>query len=296
MQKRGRGAFVTLCLAPSVVLYGLFVIWPLLQSFWLALFRWRGLSPQREFVGFDNFARLIEDGIFLKALANNLLFLVVGGIAIISLAVLLAHAMEGAGRASRFLRSVYLFPQIVSLVVVAILWKFLLHPSYGLVTKGFSAIGLTGFESGALGNSTQARIWLLVAFIWHVLGFYIMLFSAGIRAIPEEVREAAELDGAKGWQRFWRVTWPMLWSIKRVALIYVAINVMNLFALPWLMTRTGPDNATQTLLTYLYQSAFENSKYSYGISIAVMNFVVSMAISIGIFLVFKTDPQERRTA
>ncbi len=293
MAKRGRTAFIIAFLSPAVLLYSVFVVWPLIQSFYLSMFRWKGLSGQKTFVGPENFVKLAEDEAFHKALSNNLWILFVGGFAIMGLSILLAHGMQSNKPAVRALRGLYLFPQVISLVIVGIIWQFMLNPSYGLLTKAAEGVGISGVEK-PLASTSQALAAVGVAFVWYTLGFYIMLFGAGLRQIPEEVGEAAQLDGATGWRRFWRITWPLLWSIKRIATIYIVINVLNIFALVWVMTEGGPNRATETLLTLLYKSAFKESQYGYGTSVAVANFILAMVLAMILMFVFRKNPEERR--
>ena len=294
MTPKGRGWFIAVFLAPATLIYGLFVVYPLLQSFGISLFRWRGVSQRKTFIGAENFTKLATDDAFLKALHNKLVLLFVGGFATIALAVALAHGLQGAGKVARTLRGIILFPQIISLVVVAVLWMFLFNPGFGLLTSGLKAIGLGGWVHTWIGEPKTALGSVGVAFVWYAVGFYTMLFAAGLRALPAEVQEAAELDGAAGLRRFWYVTWPMLWSVKRVAITHFTIAVMNVFALVFLMTRGGPDRATETLLTYLYQSAFIHSEFGYATAIAVVNFVLVMVLAGGIMFWFRRDPQEAR--
>jgi N-acetylglucosamine transport system permease protein len=202
--------------------------------------------------------------------------------------------MQSKGRISKAIRSIVLFPQVISLVVVAILWMFLLNPEFGLINGTLRSIGLGAIAKPWLGQSPTALPAVGVAFLWYAVGFYIMLFSAGLKGIPDEIKEAAELDGSEGWHRFWRVTWPMLWSIKRVAVTYVVIMVMNIFALVFLMTQGGPDRGTEVMLTYLYEQAFKNNKFGYAAALAVANLVVAMVLSLGVMAYFRKDPQERR--
>jgi len=293
MAKRGRTGFIIAFLSPAVLLYGFFVVWPLLQAFYYSLFRWKGLSPNKTFIGLENFQNLVKDEAFHKAVWNNLAILVVGGFAILVLGVLLAHGLQSNSRPIRALRGLYLFPQVVSLVVVAIIWQFMYDPSSGLLTKGAGAVGLDGFTK-PLADSSQALGAVGIAFVWYSLGFYVMLFSAGLKQIPEEVNEAAELDGSRGWHRFWAVTWPMLWPVKRIATIYIVINVLNIFALVWVMTGGGPNRATETLLTLLYKTAFKDSLYGYGTSVAVANFIIAMAFAVVLMFLFRKNPEERR--
>jgi N-acetylglucosamine transport system permease protein len=292
--RRGKGWFIVKFLAPAVLLYGLFVVWPLLQAFRISFYRWHGISAKKTFVGITNYKNLVGDPVFHKAVANNLYLLVIGGLVTLAVSVLIAHALQAQNRMSKALRSFILVPQMLSLVVVAILWMSIYNPSYGLITTGMNAVGLGKFVHTWLGESKTALPAVGISFIWYAAGFYIMLFSAGLRAIPEEVTEAAELDGARGMKRFLQVTWPMLWSIKRVAIVHLTITVMNVFVLVYIMTNGGPDRATEMLLTYLYQNAFTDSDYGYATAIAVANFGLVMILSVLILLAYRRNPEASR--
>lgn len=292
---RERGLFIALFLFPACALYGLFVVWPVAQAFGISLYRWRGVSEQRTFVGLENFRRLLADPVFWQALAHNLMLLVGAGLAILVIALAVAHALHGAGRMARLMRSVYLFPQIISLVIVAILWMFLYNPSFGLLTGALRAVGLGHWVVPWLGTSSTALAAVGVTFVWHALGFYVMLFSAGLRTIPDEIWEASRLDGAEGLTRFRRVTLPLLWAVLRVALVYLVINALNVFALVFLMTVGGPDRRSEVMLTYLYEQAFKNSDFGYATALAVANFAVVLALSGLILALFRRDPQEGAT-
>lgn len=296
VKKRGRSLFVVSFLAPAVLIYGGVVLYPLLQAFALSTYQWRGLSARRKYVGADNFVKLAHDDVFWKAVHNNLTLFIVGGVLILAIAIAVAHGLQGTGRTSRTLRSVVLFPQMISLVAVAVLWMFVYNPQFGLVTSFLNAVGLKGLVHTWLGEPSTALPSVGVAFGWYAIGFYIMLFAAGIKAIPAELNEAAELDGAVGLSRFRHVTWPMLWSVKRIAVVHIAITVVNVFVLVLLMTQGGPDRATEMMLTYLYERAFRDSQFGYATAIAVANFVIVMVLASSILLAFRRDPSERRTA
>ena len=294
MQRKGRTAFIVAFLAPAVLLYGALVCIPLFQAFSLSTFSFRGVSSKRKFVGLENYDRLLNDDVYRQALKNNLWMLVVAGILVMVLGLLLAHAAQGSSRTSKALRAVYLFPQVISMVVVAIIWQFLYNPSFGVVDALFRFLGLGIPKDGWLGDPSTALPSVTVAFVWYVLGFYIMLFAAGIKNVPEEVYEAAQLDGSSGLHRLRKVTWPLLWSVKRIAFSYIAINVLNVFALVYVMTNGGPDRRTETILTYLYEAGFKNYQFGYASAIAVANFVVAMVISLGVLWWFRRDPEAVR--
>ncbi|CAN5711837.1 sugar ABC transporter permease [soil metagenome] len=276
-----------------MILYVGFVGYPLVQALILSLYRFRGVSARRKFIGFENFQKLWGDDIFRRAATNNLVLLAGAGITILVLALVLSHALRGGGRVAKAARAVYLFPQIVSLVVVAVLWQFIFNPT-GLFNAGLEKAGLGNFTKAWLGESKWALAAVGVTFIWWAVGFYIMIFEAGLKQIPEEVNEAAALDGSLGWHRFKAVTWPLLWSIKRVAVIYLVINTMNVFALVFLMTRGGPDHASEVMLTHLYDQAFVNSSFGYATAVAIGNFVVVMLLTSVVLFAFRRNPVEGR--
>ena len=290
MRNRGRTAFIVTYLAPAVLIYAVFVVWPVLQAFAFSLFKWSGVSQKRKFVGIDNFKDLFHDNVFWLALTHNALIFVVGGIAILVIGLAVAHGTQGNGRFSKALRSVYLFPNIMSLVVVAILWQFIYNPQMGLLKAFLDLFGKQKHLVDMLGTPGTALPAVIITFVWFAVGFYIMLFSAGIRQIPEEVVEAAKLDGAHGFVRFRKITLPLLWSVGRIAIIYLLINTLNVFALVFLMTTGGPDRKTEVMLTYLYEQAFTNSEYGVATALAVANFVIVMVVSGIILRATRRDP------
>ncbi len=294
MNPRSRTTFICAFLAPAVIIYAALVVWPLLQSFHLSTYRWSGLSTKHTYVGTGNFVKLSHDSVFWRSIEHNLALLLIGGVLIVGLSVAIAHGVSGTGRVSATLRAIILVPQMISVVAVAILWMFIFNPRFGLLTSGLRGAGLNSWIHTWLGEPATALPAVGAAFIWYVLGLYVMIFAAGLRALPAEVFEAAELDGASGLKRFWRVSWPMLWSVKRVVIVHMVISVMNVFALVFLMTQGGPDRSTEVMLTYLYESAFRNSQFGYATAIAVASFLVTMALSLSVLFVLRRDPSARR--
>ncbi len=282
-------------LAPAVLLYALFVVWPLIQAAGMSFTNWKGLaSTKHTNVGLQNYERLLKDEAYATAVKNNLWILVFGGLAILIIGMAVAHAVQGEGKLSKVLRGAYLVPHVISLVVVAILWSFLYNSSFGLVPKGFSALGIRVPDSGFLGDLDSALPAVTVAFVWYAVGFYIMLFAAGLKSIPADVVEAAELDGAKGLRKFWRVTWPMLWAVRKVAITYIVITVINIFALVQVMTQGGnPDRRTEVMLSYFFEKGFENERVGQGSAIAMVNLAIALAIALILMFLFRKNPEER---
>jgi N-acetylglucosamine transport system permease protein len=277
------------------VFYAFFVLWPLINAFRLSMFDFSGLSSHMKFAGTSNFEKLFGAKEFAQALSNNMWFLVFSLGIVIVLAMLVAHAVQDDTRFGRFLRSVYLFPHVLSLVVVAMLWTFIFDPKLGFIQPTLEDMKVTvpgiDFQHGILGSTTSAKPAVGLTFIWYALGFYVMVLAAGIRSIPAEVKEAAELDGATGLGRFWKVTWPLLWSVRRIVVIHIVIAMMNTFALVRLMTNGQPDGSTEVTLSYLYKRGFApDSFYGEATAIGVVNFAVAMLLTLAVILLFRRDP------
>lgn len=291
MARRGikRWGFIAAFLGPAALLYAVFVLGPMAQTFQLSTFYFSGMSQQMEPVGMENYQRLYADKAVWTSFQNVFVLLVVGGLLTLGLSLILAHATTGQSRKARLLRSVYLLPNIVSVVAVATVWRFVYHPQIGLM-KG---LGMPGPTDGWLGSTRTAMACITATFVWISLGFFIMLFAAGLRSIPEEVNEAAELEGVTGWHKFWRISWPLMHSVRRVAVVYLAVNAFGTFALVNVMTDGAPADSTQVVLNYLYRLKM-NSQFGEAAALGAINFVVVLAVTLLIMAMFRRNPVEGR--
>lgn len=287
-RERQRAWFVGLSLAPGLGLYLGLVAWPFFQTFSLSLYRFSGVSTKREFVGFGNFQRLWGEEAFWWAMRNSLTMMLVVGPLILAVSFVLAHAAQGSGGMARFLRSVYMFPSVVSVVAVALIWRNVYNPSTGLL----AGLGLRGPENGWLGDVGTAFWAFSAAHVWASLGFYTMLFSAALGSVPREVREAADLEGVGVWSRFCSMTWPLTWAVRRVALVHVSIGTMSVFALANVMTDGTPSERTQTALNYLYRLMGREGEFGMAAAVGVVNIGVMILASLLVWLAFRRDPTE----
>jgi ABC-type sugar transport system permease subunit len=362
----GTVGFVATLLAPGLLPYGLLVLWPMAQSFYVAVHRWRGVSGNMVFVGLENFGQLAQDEKFRQALTHNLLFFVMIAVSTLTLALFFANALAQRMRGVELFRALFLFPNVVSVVAVSTLWMFIYNANWGLLNgvlrlvtgpRGVLLLGLTitiGVvviaavgtlaelqddtrpRSRRAGSAAAAMlrvpnliaVWFLVllwiglyvkgewvaarlteasaitwlanpktvlpsvaaTYVWYVLGFYILLFRAGIQNISGDVNEAAEIDGATNTQRFWFVTLPLLNDIMRLSVIYLIINAMNIFALVWVMAPpSGTAGATEMSLTYLYQKGFVEQQFGYSTAIGAVNFLIVMGITLVLQRVWRTS-------
>jgi len=280
MTERDKIKTVALFLSPAVILYGVFFLFPMAQAFYVALFQWRGVSMDKTYVGLANFHKLLfEDPIFWAALGHNLAFLIVSVVVVIPLALFFANALNSRLWGAQAFRAVFLFPNMISVVAVAVLWAFVYHPKIGILNAVVSGLGGRVSDNGWLGDPRTALPCVIATSIWYSLGFYIVLFLAGMQSIPRTFYEAAEIDGAGGWAQFRYVTIPLVWEILKLGLVYLIIHTLNIFGLVWVMTAGGPSNHTDTLLTYLYRLAFTDSNFGYATAIGVVVFILIFVIS-----------------
>ncbi|MCZ7545462.1 MAG: sugar ABC transporter permease [Anaerolineae bacterium] len=267
-------------LAPSLILYITFVLFPYARAMYISLTKWRGLTPNPEFVGLANFEQMLNDRFFWNALGHNVGYLLVLPIVTISIALYLAFLLtQGKVRFSRFYRITYFFPQVMSLVALGVLWSFIYHPTIGILN---GILGLFGTEARIawLGNPDVALGAIGVVVIWQAVGFYMVLFIAGMESIPTTFYEAARIDGANQWQVFWKITMPLLWDTTRTALVFLAIGATDMFAITQTMTEGGPNRSTDVLATYLYERAFLSSQFGYATAIGVSLFFMVLILSV----------------
>lgn len=280
MGKRRTNLTAFLFLAPAVLLYAVFFVFPMAQAFYVALFRWRGLSTNREFVGLTNFTQLLtEDASFWPSLQHNMAFMVVSLAVVIPLALFFSVALSRKMRGTHFFRAVYLFPNIISIVAIAALWQFIYLPNHGLLDAFISRVTGDSVANPWLGHPRTALPAVIATSIWYSLGFYIVLLLAGVQSIPRSFYEAAEIDGAAAWAQFRHVTLPLLWEVLKLAVVYLIIHTLGIFGLVWVMTEGKPSGHTETLLTYLYRLAFQESNFGYATALGVLVFFVIFGIS-----------------
>jgi N-acetylglucosamine transport system permease protein len=266
-------------LAPSLILYVTFVLYPYVRSMYISLTQWRGLAQPPVFIGLDNFVQLLDDRNFWNALGNNAFYIVTLPVLTLGLAIFFAFVLTQGVPLSKFYRITYFFPQVMSVVAIGVLWSFVYHPTIGILTSALQAIGIAE-PPVWLGNPDTVLAAIGGVTIWQAVGFYMVLFIAAMESIPDTYYEAAMIDGANRWHLFWNITLPMIWETLQTGLIFIMIGATNMFAITQTMTEGGPSRASEVLSTYLYTEAFINSKFGYGTAVAVALFFLTLLISV----------------
>ncbi len=199
-----------LFLMPAVIIFGLFVVYPIIQSARYSTYSWNGLGPPTQFIGLDNYERLFADSLFWKALSNNLFVVVWSLITNIPLGVFLAILLTGRITGSTFFRTLYFSPMVLSGVIVGLLWQWIYNPSFGLANSFLQSVGLEQLKSSWLGDGNIALACVMVASTWRDLGFFIVIFIAAINDIPEELYASAKIDGTNNLQLHRYITLPLI--------------------------------------------------------------------------------------
>ncbi|WP_229399977.1 carbohydrate ABC transporter permease [Micromonospora okii] len=287
--KHGKYPLILTFLVPPLLLYVVFVVSPYLQAFQISTTDWMGYSAQADPVGLANFKALWHDDYVWNALRNNVVLLALVPVLTIALGLFFATMLSMGGRRGRagvtgvrggaFYRTVYFFPQVLSVVIIAALWKEVLHPTSGLFNGTLRAVGLSG--PSWLGDPRFAFWCVLAVMVWANVGFYVVLFGAAMSAIPREIYEAVLLDGASRWTTLRRITIPLLWDTVQVAWIYLAIAALDGFILVQLMTNGGPNFSSDVIGVRMYDTAFgSETKFGYASAIGVVMFFLTLSVAV----------------
>ncbi|MFC7456812.1 carbohydrate ABC transporter permease [Brachybacterium sp. GCM10030267] len=301
----GRLLFFALFLGLPLLVYVLFVVSPFLQAFYYSLTDWRGLSQAPRFIGLDNYVSLFQDPGFRRALANNLIYMIVLPTITITLAFALAVLVTVGGdsrgriqgiRGATIYRVVSFFPYVIPAVVVGILFAFIYSPNGGLLNGILNVpLGLFGQEVhiGWLGDRRFALAAIIAAVVWSLVGFYMVLFVAAIKSVPAEVIEAARIDGAGRLRLAVGVILPMVRENVSTAAVYMGILALDMFVYVSVMTPTGGiGKSTDVVSRLLYETAFTSSQFGRASAMGVVMALLTMLMAV--IVLFSTRERERR--
>lgn len=276
--KRKDGPAALAFLSPAIVTFLVFVLAPTAGVLYLSFYDWNLLSDGT-FVGLDNFERLFHDERLLRVYGSTaymaLAILAVNVVLGLLLAVLLETRMPRLLRG--FLRLSFLFPFVVSASAVALIWRFLLNKDLGLVNWVLGTVGIDRIDW--LGSSVWAPVSVIIVNSWKTIGFSILVYIAGLQAIPHQLKEAAIVDGANAWTRFWRITFPMLSPTIFFLVVINTINSFQIFAEPRVLTQGGPGDASRTIVEYLYDRAFGDFDLGYASAIGITFMLVLIVLT-----------------
>lgn len=294
--------FVCWFLLIPLVIYAVFVISPFFQAFYYSLTDWTGFSSDFAFVGAENYSRLLEDSTFWASMRHSLLLLVVAPVLTLALGLFFAFMLQAGGRhkkneaisgvrGAKLYKNVYFFPQVLSVAIIGVVWGAMFDPITGPINEILRLVGLDFLTRSWLANPNFALSCVLFVLCWMFIGFYVVLFSAAMGAIPKDIYEAALLDGASRPATFFRVTLPLIWDTVQTGWIYMGIQALDAFAIVHIMTinRGGPGDSTLVTPVYLYKKAFDSGQAGYATAIGVVLLLVTMVFAGVMMLLGRRD-------
>ncbi len=294
--KNGKSSrlFITCCLSPAVILFIVFMVIPTINVFKMSLFKWGGFSPNKEFVGLNNFRILFEDQRFYQSFQNTLLLLILVTLitfvfAILFAAILTQEKIKGAN----IFRIVFYIPNILSVVVIAAIFSAIYDPKNGILNSFIRLFRPDQPDILWLGDQKIVIYSLVAAMVWQAVGYYMVMYIASMSSIPKSLYESAGMEGAGKITQFFQITLPLIWTNIRTTLTFFIISSINMsFLFVQAMTSGGPDGSTEVFLSYMYKQAYTNSSYGYGMAIGVVIFIFSFALSAVISTITKREPLE----
>ncbi|MET9871332.1 sugar ABC transporter permease [Streptomyces sp. NPDC006386] len=262
-----------------------FVVYPMIQAGYLS-FTSYNLVQAAQWVGLGNYRHMLHDPQVWNALRNTLVYAAVSTPVSVLLALALALFLNRAMALRGFLRSAVFLPFVVSLGVVSIAWSFLLDPDIGLLSDWLSHLGITT-QQGYLQDPSTAMAAVIAVGVWKNVGFYMIMYLAGLQSIPGELYDAARSDGANAWQRLRNVTWPLLANQTMLITIMAAIGTLQAFDQIYVMTHGGPFFQTETLVMFTYRIGFENNQFGYAAAVSWVLLLLVFALSMVQFTYFR---------
>lgn len=273
--------FICISVLPAVILTLMFTIWPTVQALYLSFTNATSLGLNNKFVGLDNYIYMFHDKSFIQALKNTAKLMAVVPVITIFCSLVLAFVLNQCKLKEMVLyRTLFYFPNIISLTVVGIIWSFVFHPNVGIVNKILGAVGLESLQRSWLGDSKTALWCIAFTLLWQAAGYYMVMHIAAMDGISPEIYESATLDGASAWRKLVSITMPLMKDIIGITFVLALSGTINLsFVLSQVMTGGGPNGASSVLLQYMYTQGFVNGNFGYAMAITVFTLAISVALS-----------------
>jgi ABC-type sugar transport system permease subunit len=285
--RRQQRRYAVLFIAPGLLIYLVFMLYPFLNTFYLSFTDWNGVAPTKNWVGLSNYARMLGDAVALKAFTNNVIWIIIGTIAPVILGLFQALLVwSGPTRGSLLFRTLFFLPFVLPLVVVGIVWQWVYHPLFGLVNKVLDGVGLEGLSRGWLADPHTALYAVLIAAVWGQTGLCFLILHASLQNVDESTVEAAMLDGANWFQRARSIIVPQIAPQITMVTAITLIGGFSVFDIIFVMTGGGPGNASDVLGTYTYKMAFQQNEAGYGSALSMLITVLSL-IAAYVFVRFR---------
>lgn len=274
--------YIALFVLPGFLLFVTVLFVPIIQSFITSFYQWNGLS-KRVFIGLQNYMDLTTDDVFLSALKNNLIILIMSFAINLTAGMFFAYVISRKVKGSSIFRTFYFLPVVISAAVTGLLWKFVFDVNLGIFNNIFNSLGFKALANiDLLSDNRTALFMVSLVSIWQWLGYFIILFLAGISGIPEEMFESAKLDGAGELSMLRHIVIPMITPVLKICSVFICTGALKTFDIIYVMTGGGPAHATEVIATKLYTDAFQKMQFGYGSAISTIMLILSIGLTMGI--------------
>jgi ABC-type sugar transport system permease subunit len=269
-----------LFLFPAFFFYTVFIIYPTIVSIPYSFFSWNGLSENMVFIGLENYKNMFTSSRFYNSMGNTFLYAVSTTILVNIFALMLALLVDNVIKGKTFFRNIIFIPVLLSGIVLGFIWSIMYNSNFGIINAILETVGLEQLTQDWLGNPDLARFSLIITMVWKNLGYHMIIYLAALQSIPKDLIESASLDGATAWNRFWKITFPLLAGAVTINVTLAFFHGMKIFEEIAVMTDGGPGFTTENLPYQIYKVAFANYQYGYGTALAVVLFVLTMILTI----------------
>jgi raffinose/stachyose/melibiose transport system permease protein len=267
-----------LFLPPALLLFTLFVTWPVVEAAYYSFFNWNGYGAPSKWIGLENFLRVWNDPVFHHSLLNNLLIVLVSAFVQVPLAMALALLISDKSRSSVVFRAIFFLPYILGEVVAGLIWRYMYDGNYGVVAVVYRWFGQEAPE--VLATQGWATAALLLVVVWKYFGFHMALFVAGRQGIGDDVLEAAKIDGANRWRTTVNIVLPLMRPVVVLSLFFSLLGSLQTFAIIVALTDGGPSNSTHSAVSYLYNFGIKRMRVGFGSAIGVTLFVICVVVMV----------------
>lgn len=279
-RKRRNSVAITLFLAPALLLFAALVMAPIVVAMYTSLFKWNGFGMPSNFIGLDNFVRLLDDEVFVGDLKRGGIIIVLSVVLQLPMALGLAMLLNQPLRGRAVYRVLFFAPYVLSEVITGVLFKMVFSPNQGLANKITGWLGLGDMGADWLANPNFVLYSLFFVVTWKYFGLHMILYLAGRQSIPKEIIEAASTDGAGAWKTFRHITLPLLGPTIRISIFLSVIGAVQLFDMVWVLTSGGPIHSSETMAVTMFQYGFQRFEVGYASAISIAMFVICMVFAL----------------
>lgn len=283
MRWLSKGKYKFFMTLPSILVYSVYIMLPIAIAVYYSLTKYSGIGKPK-YIGLLNYERMLGDKVFWTSFRNTMLMFLVAFTLLLILSFLLALLLNSKLKFADLSKSFIFSPAIIAPIIVGIIWVYILDPNIGIVNNLLDAIGASGWKQKWIGGEKLSPYSIAIIYFWQQLGYLTTIFIAGLKMIPEDIMEAARIDGASSSQRVRYITIPMMNTTISTVAVLIITGVFKIFEIVEQTTGGGPNHLSETLVTYSYSQTFDSSNYGYGMSLATVTFLISLIIT-GIYSV-----------